>query len=112
MRPRLLVFLAVFQSILLAAHFMVFETWLHFWGAVPPSTTVLLRVATALLAFSFLASSLQSFKYWNSVTRIFYRISAVWLGLFTSLFLPALGGCRTRLTSKVAGAQWRPRSMT
>jgi len=111
MRPRLVVFLAVFQSILLAAHFLVFETWLHFWSSVPPSTALLLRAATALLSFTFLASSLLSFKYWNSVTRIFYRISAVWLGLFNYLFLTTLGAWLTLLAAKLIGAYWNQRWM-
>ena len=111
MRPQLLVFLAVFQSIVLSAHFLVYETWLHFWGPAALLTVEVLWTATALLAFSFLASSLLSFKYWNSVTRVFYRLSAVWLGLFNFLFLAALGAWLTLLIQIVTGANWNHRWM-
>jgi predicted MPP superfamily phosphohydrolase len=111
MRPQLLFFLAVFQSIILTAHILVYETWLQFWGPAPYTTVFLLRAATAVLAFSFLASSLLSFKYWNSVTRVFYRISAVWLGLFNFLFLASLGAWLTLLTEKAIGVDWNQRWM-
>src|SRR6202051_4964809 len=111
MRPQLLIFLAVFQSILLSAHILVYETWLHFWGPVPHLTLLLLRVVTFLLALSFLAASLLSFEYWNAVTRVVYRISAVWLGLFNFLFLATLGSWMTLLAGKVVGAQWNLRWM-
>ena len=111
MRPQLLIFLAVFQTILFSAHILVYETWLHFWGPVPHLTLLLLRVAISLLAFSFLATSLLSFKYWNAVTRVVYRISAVWLGLFNFLFLATLGSWLTLLTEKVVAVHWNPRWM-
>jgi uncharacterized protein len=109
MRPQLLVFLAVFQSIVLTAHILVYETWLQFWGPAPRSTVLLFRVAIALLAFSFLASSLLSFKYWNSATRVLYRVSAVWLGLFNFLFLGSLGAWLTLLVEKAIRADWNQR---
>src|SRR5579859_6196176 len=109
MRPQLLIFLAVFQTILFSAHILVYETWLHFWGPLPHLTLLLLGVAASLLAFSFLATSLLSFKYWNAVTRVVYRISAVWLGLFNFLFLATLGSWLTLLTEKVVGVPWHLR---
>jgi len=109
MRPRLLVFLTIFQSIVLTAHVLVYETWMQFWGPAPHSTILLFRVAIVLLAFSFLASSLLSFKYWNSVTRALYRVSAVWLGLLNFLFLGSLGAWLTLLVEKATRADWNQR---
>jgi len=62
MRRGFLAFLSIFQSVLLAAHLLVLGTWLHFWGA--PSARILLaeKIATVVLAFSFLLASLLSFR--------------------------------------------------
>src|SRR5438045_456253 len=86
MRKGIWVFLAVVQAILLAAHFLVYETWEYFWS--PASRAVKSGPAVVVvLAISFVTASLLSFKYWNSVTRTFYRAAAIWLGLFNFLFL-------------------------
>jgi len=60
-------------------------------------------VVVFLLGVSFVAASLLSFKYWNGVTRVFYRTSAVWLGLFNFLFLAAVGIWLTWLTQRAFG---------
>jgi hypothetical protein len=106
MRPSIAVFLAVVQTILLAAHFFVFETWVYFWSPGASSTLSSAKYIVILLAVSFVAASLLSFKYWNGLTRGFYRASAIWLGLFNFLFLGALGTWLTALIGKAAGAQW------
>src|SRR6266516_5136123 len=111
MKTGIVVFIAVFQSILLAAHFFVYETWLHLWN---PGAVSLLSGSTAvvfLLGVSFVAASLLSFKYWKGVTRVFYRTSAVWLGLFNFLFLAAVGIWLTWLMNKTFGLHWNERIM-
>src|SRR2546425_12089483 len=103
MKTGIVVFIAVFQSVLLAAHFFVYETWLHLWN---PGAVSWLAGSTAvvfLLGVSFVAASLLSFKYWNGVTRVFYRTSAVWLGLFNFLFLAAVGSLVKRKAAKGMG---------
>ncbi|HEY1424061.1 MAG TPA: metallophosphoesterase [Candidatus Acidoferrum sp.] len=111
MRPGIAVFVAVVQTVLLAAHFFVFETWLYFWspGASPALSNA--KYVVILLAVSFVAASLFSFKYWNGLTRVFYRASAIWLGLFNFLFLGALGAWLTALVGKAAGAHWNERTI-
>jgi len=86
MRPGIAVFVAVVQTVLLAAHFFVFETWVYFWS---PSASATLRDAkylVILLAVSFVAATLLSFRFWNGLTRGFYRVSAIWLGFFNFRF--------------------------
>jgi predicted MPP superfamily phosphohydrolase len=111
MKTGIVVFIAVFQSILLAAHFFVYETWLHFWNPNAASWLAGPMVVVVLLAVSFVAASLLSFRYWNSVTRVFYRTSAVWLGLFNFLFLAALGIWLTWLMDKTFSLHWNERIM-
>jgi uncharacterized protein len=109
MKTGIVVFIAVFQSILLAAHFFVYETWLHLWDAGGVSLLAGLKSMVFLLATSFVAASLLSFRYWNFVVRVFYRASAVWLGMFNFLFLASVGSWVTWLTAKLAGLHWSNR---
>ena len=103
MNARFLLFLAVFQSILFAAHLFVYESWRILWSPAPNFGLLGLKLSVALLAISFLAASLLTFKYWNSLTRVFYRVSAVWLGIFNFLFLASIGSWLTVLAAKIAG---------
>jgi uncharacterized protein len=81
-------FLAVFQSVLFLAHFFLFETLLLAFG--PKLTTArALASGLAILSMCFLGSSLLGFSYYHLLVRILYRISAVWLGAFTYLFIAA-----------------------
>src|SRR6202041_670449 len=103
------VLVGVIQSVLLAAHFFVYETWIYFWEPTGSGWMGKRAVAVLLLAVSFVAASLLSFKYWNSVTRVFYRVSAIWLGLFNFLFLASVGTWLTGLAGLAFGAHWNQR---
>jgi uncharacterized protein len=96
-------FLVVFQTILLAAHFFVYETWRYFWSPDEMIGDATAMLVVFVLAVSFLAASVLSFKYWNKLTRVFYRVSAIWLGLFNFLFLAALGTWLTALAERLIG---------
>jgi len=108
MRRGLPLFIGVFQSILFAAHLLVFETWLHFWGPVPKAALVGAGMVMSALSLSFLAATLLSFKYWNGLTRAVYRVAAVWLGLFNFLFLAMFGVWLTSLFAVMMN--WHPNS--
>ena len=103
MKAGIVRFLVVFQTFLLAAHFFVYETWRYFWS--PPTTfgQAAAALTVFLLAISFLAASLLSFRYWDKVTRTFYRVSAIWLGVFNFLFLAALGAWVTAFLVRLIG---------
>jgi hypothetical protein len=109
MRPGIAVFVGVVQTVLLAAHFFVFETWLYFWSPGASAGLADAKYVVILLAISFVAASLLSFKYWNALTRGFYRAAAIWLGLFNFVFLGALGIWLTALIEKASGAHWNGR---
>jgi predicted MPP superfamily phosphohydrolase len=81
-------FLAVFQSVLFLGHFFLFETLLFALGS-KPTTAHALAWSLAILSICFLGSSLLGFRYYHLLVRILYRISAVWLGAFTYLFIAA-----------------------
>lgn len=80
----------MFQTVLLLAHFFLFETLLFAWTPSRPAERIL-AAALAVLSVGFLGASLLGFKYYNATVRVLYRIGAVWLGTFNYLFLAAVG---------------------
>jgi uncharacterized protein len=111
MRKGIVVLVAVIQSVLLAAHFFVYETWIYFWEPTGSGWMGKRALAVLLLAVSFIAASLLSFRYWNRVTRVFYRASAIWLGLFNFLFLAGVATWLTAAARWAFGAHWSSRGM-
>jgi predicted MPP superfamily phosphohydrolase len=90
MLRRFAVFLFVFQSILFLAHFFFFNTLLAAFGPVLNSCIWPLGIVLAILAASFLATSLLAFRYSSPIVRALYVPAAIWLGVFNYLFLAAI----------------------
>jgi uncharacterized protein len=111
MRRGFLAFLTIFQSVLFAAHLLVLETWLHFWGVPFPGVLAAEKVIAMVLAVSFLIASLLSFRYWNTFTRSFYRLAAAWLGVINFLFFASIGVWLTAGVKAAAGFAWRDRTI-
>ena len=111
MRRGFLAFLTIFQSVLFAAHLLVLETWLHFWGVPSERALVAEKLTALVLAISFLIASLLSFRYWNTFTRSFYRLAAAWLGVINFLFFASVGVWLTAGVKAVAGFSWRDKTM-
>ena len=84
------VFATVFQVVMIAAHWFLYETWLLFWGPMSITTQRTLAASVAILSFSFLAATLLAFRYNNLAVRAFYRLAAVWLGALSFFFLAAI----------------------
>jgi len=80
----------VIQVILLLAHWLVLSTWIAFWPGLSPVAIADLRAAMIVLAFSFVAASLVSFRYSNFAVSIVYWIAAVWLGFLNFFFWMSL----------------------
>ncbi len=76
----------VVQIVLLFAHWFIYSTWIAFWPGLPLTAIAALRIAMLVLAFSFVAASLLSFRYSNIAARLFYLFAAAWLGLLNYLF--------------------------
>src|SRR5215469_10146689 len=107
MNRGILVFLAIFQSIMFAAHLLVLGTWLTFWG--PPSTAFglhTLEVVALILSVSFITASLLSFRFWNAFTRNFYRLAAAWLGVINFLFFAAVAVWLTASLNTLGHLSW------
>lgn len=89
MRSRIAIFVAIVQSVLLLAHWFLYETWTSFWVTADPPGISTWQIALAVMAVSFIAASLLAWRYSNVVVRVLYKISAVWLGMLSFFFLPA-----------------------
>lgn len=76
------------QSLLLLVHWFIFHTLAVFAGnTLGPAATLALREALFVMAFSFVAVALLSFRYSNWLVVALYRVAAVWLGFLDFFFL-------------------------
>jgi predicted MPP superfamily phosphohydrolase len=86
-RSRILFFVTVVLSVLLAANGFVCATWNHFlgmtavpaWELIPPGLTL-----------TFIAATLLGLRYSNFGLRVAHRISAIWLGVLNFSFFAAV----------------------
>lgn len=105
MLKRFAVFLAVFQSILFLAHFLLFET-VKYALELPGSAMVPLAVALAILSITFLGASLLAFRYFNFLVRGLYIVGAVWLGAFNYLIMAAFAWWIVHLPLRYADVEF------
>lgn len=77
------------QLILAVAHWFLYSTWIAFHPELSPQWILALRILLTLLAISFIAAALLSFRSSGWVVSVLYRLAAVWLGLLNFFFLAA-----------------------
>jgi uncharacterized protein len=104
-------FLTVVQSILFAAHWFVYRTWVAFQPSQDPSRISALRTIFVVLSITFLAASLLARRYKNIFVRAFYKASAVWLGLLSFFFLAACVCWIVYAGGRASGYYWRQQSI-
>jgi hypothetical protein len=88
-RNRLIVFIAIVQSILWLAHIFLYQTWTFLLPGSETPGAFWIKLVLSFLSVSFVAASLLAWRYTNSALRGFYRAAAVWMGLLSFLFLAA-----------------------
>jgi predicted MPP superfamily phosphohydrolase len=88
-RRRIGIFVLIIQSILFLIHFFLYQTWRFFADGAIPQGHLTLQLSIAVLSVSFVAASLLAFRYSNFVVRVYYTISAVWLGFVNFGFMAA-----------------------
>ena len=81
--------IAIVQSILLLAHWLLYCTWIDFCGYPRPAFALGLRVALPVLACSFVVAALLGFYFNNLLVTALYRIASVWMGFLNYLFFAA-----------------------
>jgi predicted MPP superfamily phosphohydrolase len=85
-RSRIIWFLGVFSTTLLAATWFVCTTWNHFWRTASMPVWQIIFPAMTLL---FVATTILGRRYSNLWLRLGYRISAIWLGVLNYSFFAA-----------------------
>jgi uncharacterized protein len=118
---RIAVFLTVFQSVLILVHGFLFFTWIYFraprvpgeanYGNVRPLSHWRLLIVLSILSVSFLVASLIGFQLTNVVLRVFYRITAVWLGFVNYAFFSAILCWIVYLALQIGGARAERRNL-
>src|SRR5215475_1425482 len=81
---------AVFQGVMFATHWFIYETWRMLWGPMDADWRLGLAVSMVVLSFSFLGATLLAFRTNNFLVRAFYRVAAIWLGTLSFLFFAAI----------------------
>jgi predicted MPP superfamily phosphohydrolase len=97
---RFVVFLTIFQTVLILVHGFLFLTWVYFLAPhiqgeahvydFSPLTHWRLLMTLGILSVSFLATSIIGFRTTNVILRIVYRITAVWLGFVNYAFFSSV----------------------
>jgi hypothetical protein len=77
------------EIIMLLAHWFLFHTWIAFWDAPGADTALALQIVLLVLAFSFVAAALLSFRFSNPLVVVMSRLSSVWLGFLNYFFWAA-----------------------
>jgi uncharacterized protein len=78
------------QFILFLGHWLVYSTCVAFWPGLSPAAVADLRIAMFVLAFTFVAASLLSFRFTNFAVHVFYTLAAAWLGFLNFFFWAAV----------------------
>jgi uncharacterized protein len=88
LRKRLAAFIVIIQSVLLLAHFLLYETW-TFAAKGHTAGPLWIKLGLGLLSMTFVSASLLAFRFANVFVRGFYRLAAVWAGLLSFLVIAA-----------------------
>jgi predicted MPP superfamily phosphohydrolase len=85
-RARIIRFLILFSTTLLAATWFVCATWNHFWKT---SFMPVWQITLQALSLLFVATTMLARRYSNFWLRLGYRTSAIWLGVLNYSFFAA-----------------------
>jgi hypothetical protein len=91
--PRILlvlIFVTVSSAFLYVANLVVFQALASIFSLVVPIQLMLLGWALAILSGSFIFSTMLGIRFYNTFTRLYYLLSAVWIGFFTYLFFASV----------------------
>ncbi|MGH9567847.1 MAG: metallophosphoesterase, partial [Candidatus Angelobacter sp.] len=106
MRSRLTVFISIVQGIIFLGHLFLYFTWSSFWGGAASSRGA--KIALAALSISFVAASFRGWYSFHPAVRIFYTISAVWLGIASYCMWTAVLCWIVYGTSALLHLAWAP----
>jgi len=105
LRSRLAVFISIVQGILFLGHGFVYLTCAFFFGGWAAAGEV--KLVFAVFSVSFVAASLRGWYSFHPLVRVFYTAAAVWLGLFSFLFVASIAAWIVYVVNAVAGWGWQ-----
>jgi len=79
------IFMLMMLSVTFGGHYAIYYSLVHFFNIAVPRTKFLLFAVLTLLSVSYILSSLLSRVLENQVTRFFYYVSSLWLGIAAHL---------------------------
>ena len=84
-----LVGIFLIQVVLFVAQWFVYTTWIDFHPGLSHAAAAGLWDGTVVLAFSFVAASLLTFRFSSFPVTLFYKLAAIWLGFANYFFMAA-----------------------
>jgi predicted MPP superfamily phosphohydrolase len=87
---RISFFIGIVQCILWFGHFVVYKTFIKFFGLESSGHLNTIRLVFFILSILFLLGNLVSAKYYGPVARGFYTTGAIWMGTLYWLFWASL----------------------
>lgn len=99
-RKQLVGFIAIIQSILWLAHFVLYQTWTF---STEGHGAFGIKLALGVLSVSFITSSLLAFRYTNAAVRVAYKASAIWIGLLSFLIIATVASWIIFGVTRLAG---------
>lgn len=89
-RFRILLFIGVLSLFLYIANLVVYEALAAIFSVTVSWQLIALGVLLGIFSGSFIAATLLGTRYYNAFTRIYYLLSAVWIGFFVYLFFASV----------------------
>jgi predicted MPP superfamily phosphohydrolase len=83
----MLIFIAVLSLFLFVANLVVYKALADIFTITASRQLTTLGISLAVLSVSFIAASVLGMYFYNSFTKIYYLLSAIWMGFFVYLFL-------------------------
>jgi predicted MPP superfamily phosphohydrolase len=91
MRPiRIVFFLTIMSGFIYLANLVVYEALAAMFFITSPFELVLLGSALGVLSASFVAATFLGMRYYHLFTRLYYLVSAVWIGFLVYLFFASV----------------------
>jgi len=83
-------FIVIALGILFGAHYLLYVSFTHLFGIININAKTILAAVLGFLSISFILSSLWIHFQKNFLTKTFYLLSGIWLGLALNLLLAIL----------------------
>ncbi|HEY3971849.1 MAG TPA: metallophosphoesterase [Candidatus Sulfotelmatobacter sp.] len=99
-RRSFLSFIVIVQSALFAAHLLLYQTWTF---NTPTAGSLPLELILGVLSVSFISASLLAFRFTQAPVRAFYKTAAVWMGIFSFLFIASIVSWAIFAIARIAG---------